>query len=124
VHLQRGLHRSQENSKIPETQERRTSANGHHGDRNKYSAWRSEIAVVSQARKRRRRFPEAVRVFATDAGESVAQVSAIQEPVRHLADDRSPEAVPIGEAFLVHSLEVIKVILNQAVKRRGFRIAR
>ena len=59
----------------------------------------------------------AVRVFTADAGESMAQIAAIQEPVRHLADERAPEAVLIGKAFLVNSLEFIKVVFDQSVKR-------
>ena len=62
----------------------------------------------------------AVRVFTADAGESVAQVSAIQEPVRHLADDRAPEAVLFGKAFLVNLLEFIEVIFDQPIKPLGF----
>jgi len=47
----------------------------------------------------------------------VAQVAAIQELIHHLADDRTPKAVLFGKAFLLDTLELIKVIFDQSEKR-------
>jgi len=35
----------------------------------------------------------AIRIFPADAGESMAQIAAIQESIRHRAEDRPPKAV-------------------------------
>jgi len=69
------------------------------------------------ARKRQQKFPAALRVFTEDTRESVAQVAAVQEPIRHLTDDWPPKAVLSGKAFLVNSLEFIEVIFDQGIRR-------
>jgi hypothetical protein len=85
-------------------------------------ARRAKVPTV--ARVRQQHFMATIRVFTADAGESVVQVAAIQESIRHLADHRPPKAVLIGKAFLVNSLEFIEVIFDQPIKRGGFGIAR
>ena len=50
-------------------------------------------------------------------------VAAIQESIDDLADNRSPAAVPVGEAIVVHTLELIEVVFDQSVKGRGFGVA-
>ena len=54
---------------------------------------------------------------------SVAQVAAIQESIDDLADNRPPEAMFSGEAIVVQTLELIEVVFDQSVKRRGFGVA-
>jgi hypothetical protein len=47
-------------------------------------------------------------------------VAAIQVSIDDLADNRPPEAMLIGEAIAVHTFELIEVVFDQSVKRRGF----
>jgi hypothetical protein len=51
------------------------------------------------------------------------QVAAIQESMDNLADNRPPEAMFIGEAIVVHTLELVEVVFDQSVERRGFGVA-
>ena len=59
-----------------------------------------------------------------DTGESMAQIAAIQESIRHRAENRSPKTMLFGKAFLVHTLEFIDVVFDQPLKRGGFGIGR
>ncbi len=56
------------------------------------------------------------RVLTADAGEPVAQVATIQEPVGYLANDRTPEAVPFGKAIVVNTLELIEIVFDEPIK--------
>jgi len=62
----------------------------------------------------------AIRVYPADPGESVTQIAAIQEPIRYLAEDRTPEAVLFGKAFLIHSLQLLEAVFDQDIRRLGF----
>lgn len=84
-------------------------------------ARRTKVPAV--ARVRQPHFTAALRVFTVDTRESVAQVATVEESVGDLADDRSPEAVLFGKAIVVNTLELIEVVFDQPIKRRGFGIA-
>jgi hypothetical protein len=80
--------------------------------------------ISSATRERQDHLMATVWIFTTNPGKSVAEVAAIQESVGYFADHRPPEAVLIGKAFLVNSLEFIKVIFDQAIKWGCLGIAR
>ena len=75
--------------------------------------------VSTMARKRQDHLMAALRVFTADAGESMAQVAAVKESIGHFTEDRSPEAVALGKAIVIHPLELIEVVFDQPIQRGG-----
>ena len=56
-----------------------------------------------------------------DAREAVLEDAAGEELVRDLADDRAPRAVVAREAFVLHRLQAVELILHQPKQRRRLR---
>ena len=62
-------------------------------------------------------------VFAFDSGKAVAQIAAIQITINHLFDIGPPEAVLLGEVFVVGLNEGFKIVLDTVVIIRILRSA-
>ena len=54
-------------------------------------------------------------IFAFHTGKAVVDVAAIQIPINHLLDVRSPESVLPGEMFVIDSDKGFKIVLCAAV---------
>ena len=63
-------------------------------------------------------------VVAADAGEAVFEITAVEELVHHLGDDRSQIAVALPVAFLVLAEECVEVPKQTMPQRRGLRLSR
>jgi hypothetical protein len=61
---------------------------------------------------------------AADPGKALAQIAAFDELVYGKPDDRPPKPVIFRVPFRVNALELIEVLRNKTMKRRGQRIAR
>ena len=62
-------------------------------------------------------------VFAFDTGKAVAQIAAIQITINHLFAIGPPEAVLLGEVFVVGLNEGFKIVLDTVVIIRILRSA-
>jgi hypothetical protein len=59
---------------------------------------------------------------ATDAGEAVLEIAALEELAHHRPDDGPPEAIPLLVTLRVDCLELRKEALDQSVKWRLLRV--
>ena len=57
-------------------------------------------------------------VGAADTGEALSQVAAPEELIDGCGDDRPPEAELASIALVIHGLEVVEVLANEAVEVR------